>query len=92
MKVVNNIKGTTKAFGDVPAALGTLIDLGTTYTYNTLMVISNLDTDVVIKIGSNEITFPANKNVTIEDAMFNDLIQYKYSSAPSSGSLSIMCF
>jgi hypothetical protein len=89
MNTLNNIKSASKAFGTVPASFATLIDLGTEYSYNTIMVVSSLDTDVVLKIGSNEVTFPANKNITIENQIINGIIQYKYASAPSSGTLDV---
>jgi len=53
MITVNNIKSSNVAFGAVPAALTELIDLGTVYTYNKLMIMSTLDTSVTIKIGDN---------------------------------------
>lgn len=90
MNTLNNIKSVSKAFGDVPASLTSLIDLGTTYSYNTIMVVSSLDTDVVLKIGSNEVTFPANKNITIDNQILNGIIYYKYASAPSSGALTVI--
>jgi len=90
MNTLNNIKNISKDFGDVPASLTSLIDLGTTYTYNTIMVVSSLDTAVILKIGSNEVTFPANKNITIENQMLNGVIYYKYVSAPSSGALTVI--
>lgn len=89
---VNKIKSTSVAFGSVPAALATLLALGTTYTYNHVLVISTLDTDVVIKFGDNEVTFPANKNVTLDNFPVNGTVQYKYASAPSSGNLYLMCY
>lgn len=88
---INNIKGTSVAFGSVPAALTTLIDLGTVYTYSDLMIMSSLDTDATLKIGANEIVIPANKNITINNKFYNGIIQYKYVSAPSSGNFAIIC-
>lgn len=87
---INNIKGVSVAFGTVPAVLTTLIDLGTVYTYNHLVIMNSLDAAVTLKIGSNEIVIPTNKNVTINNASYNGIIQYKYVSAPSSGSLEII--
>lgn len=89
---VNNMKNVAVAYGSIPAALATLIALGTTYTYQHLMVVSTLDTDVVIKIGDNEVTFPANKNVTVDNFPFNGTLTYKYASAPSSGGLYVFCY
>ena len=90
MNTLNNIKSAIKAYSEVPASLTTLIDLGTEYSYNTIMVVSSLDEDVVIKIGSNEVTFPASTNITIENQILNGVIQYKYVSVPSSGALAVM--
>ena len=89
--IKNNIKGTSVAYSAVPATLGTLLALGSTYLYKTIVVMSSLDTDVVLKFGDNEVTFPANKNVTIDNICIGGTIQYKYASAPSSGSLQIIC-
>jgi len=89
---INKIKSVSVAFGSVPAALATLLALGDTYTYNHMIVISSLDTDTVIKIGDNEVTFPANKNVTLDNFPINGTLTYKYASAPSSGSLAVMCY
>ena len=90
MIVINNIKGSSVAFGSVPATLTTLIDLGTVYTYNKLIIMSSLDTATTLKIGSNEIVIPANKNITLDDKSYNGIIQYKYVSAHGSGSLDII--
>jgi hypothetical protein len=92
MITVNNLKSVSVAYGSVPAAFGTLLALGGVYTYNHLVVVSTLDQDVVIKIGDNEITFPANKNVTLDNFPHNGTITYKYASAPSSGNLYVMCY
>jgi len=92
MASLNNVKGTTKAYSDLTASLATLLDLGTEYSYNTLMIMNSLDANFVLKIGENEIVFPANKNIVIENVVFNNVIQYKYDSAPSAGSLTVVCF
>lgn len=89
---LNNIKSVSKAFGDVPASLGTLLTLGDIYTYNHMLVVNSLDADVVIKIGDNEVTFPTNKNVTLDNFSHSGTLTYKYASAPSSGSLAVMCY
>ena len=92
MASLNNVKGTTIAYSVLTASLASLLDLGTEYSYNTLMIINNLDANFVLKIGDNEIIFPANKNIVIENVIFNDVIQCKYSSAPSAGELTVVCF
>jgi hypothetical protein len=91
MPSLNNIKGTTKEYSDLGASFATLIDLGTEYSYNTIMIVNSLDASFVLKVGSNEIILPANKDLVIDNVIFNSIIQYKYSSAPSSGSLTIIC-
>jgi len=92
MVTINKMKGSSVAYGTVPASLTTLINLGTVYTYNQLMIINSLDAAIILKIGDNEVTFPANKNVTIENMPYNGIIQYKYASAPTLGTLEIMYF
>jgi len=89
---VNKIKSVSVAFGSVPASLGTLLALGTTYTYNSVIVMNTLDADVVIKFGDNEVTFPTNKDVVIDKFPCNGTLTYKYASAPSSGTLKVICF
>jgi len=90
--IVNKIKNVSVAYGSVPAAFGTLIALGTVYTYNHMLVVNSLDANVVIKIGDNEVTFPANTNITIDNLSHNGTLTYKYASAPSSGALTVMCY
>jgi len=90
MITVNNIKSSSVAYGTVPAALTELIDLGTVYTYNKLMIMSTLDTSVTIKIGANEIVIPANKNITFDNVPYNGVISYKYNAAPGSGNLNLL--
>jgi hypothetical protein len=92
MITVNKIKGSSKAFGDIPASLTTLIDLGTVNTYNHLMIVNNLNADIILKIGDNEVTFTTNKDFVIDNMPYNGIIQYKYVSAPTSGSLAVMYF
>lgn len=87
---INNIKGSSVAFGSVPAALTDLIDLGTVYTYNKIIIMTSLDTSITLEIGGNEIVIPANKNVTLDNSYYNGIIKYKYNSAPSSGNLDII--
>ena len=89
----NIIIETIKAFGDVPVSLDTLIDLGTIYSYTHLLVVNSLDEDIVIKFGDNEITFQSGKDMWIDDFKLDNVIQYKYkTSAPTAGSLQIICY
>jgi len=89
----NIMKEVIKAFGDVPAAFGTLIDLDVIYSYTHLLVINSLDKDIVLKFGSNEITFQTNKDMWIDNFKFDGIIEYKYkSAAPTAGSLQIICY
>lgn len=90
MITVNKIKSSDVAYGTVPAALTTLINLGTIVTYNHLIIMSTLDTSVTIKIGDNEIVIPANKNIAMDNVPYNGIISYKYNSAPGSGNLNII--
>jgi len=87
---INAIKGSSVAYGTVPAALTDLIDLGTVRTYSKIIIMTTLDTSITLKIGDNEIVIPANKNITLEKSYYNGVIQYKYNSAPSSGNLDII--
>jgi len=89
---VNKIKSVAVVYGSVPASFGTLLALGDTYTYNHAIIMSTLDTDIVIKFGDNEINFPANKDIVFDNFPHNGTLTYKYSSAPSSGSLKVICF
>jgi len=90
---INIIEDVIKAFGDVPAALGTLIDLGDNYTYTHFFVINSLNSDTIIKFGTKEITFPSGKDIWLDDFKHNNVIQYKYkSSAPTSGSLQVISY
>ena len=89
----NIIKEVIKAFGDVTATLGTLIDLDVIYSYYHLLVINSLDNDIVIKFGDNEITFQTNKDMWIDNFKFDGIIQYKHKGvAPTAGSLQIICY
>jgi len=89
----NIIKESIKAFGDVPATFETLIDLGTIYTYTHLMFLTSLDEDVTIKLGDNEFTVLANKNIWFDGLKFNGIIQYKRKTdAPTEGELQVLCY
>jgi len=92
----NIIRESIKAFGVVPVAYETLIDLTSAYTgyINTHLIITNsLDEDVTIKIGDNEITVQAFKDTWMDGLRYDGIIQYKYKTAPSTeGSLQIVCY
>ena len=89
----NKIGQVVKAFGDVPAVLGTLVALGVTYCYTHLLITNSLDNDIVIAFGDNEITFYAGKDVAIDNFKFDGTVQYKYSgSAPTSGALQVIYY
>lgn len=89
----NIITESIKAFGDVPAAYGTLVTLNAAYTYTHFLVVNSLDNDVVIKFGDNEITFQANKDIWMDGLKYSGTITYKYkSSAPTVGSLQVICY
>lgn len=82
-----------KAFGDVPASYGTLIDLGTSYTYTHFLVVNSLDADIMIKFGDSEITFQANKDIWMDGIKLDGVIQYKdKSGSPTSGNLQVICY
>jgi hypothetical protein len=89
----NIIKESIKAFGIVPISFGTLIDLGVNYVYTHCLIVNSLDEDIIIKFGSNEITFQAGKDMWFDGFKFNNIIEYKYkTSAPTAGSLQFICF
>ena len=85
----NFIKDVTKAFGVIPAAYAELIDLGTAFHYSRIQLINTTDADVVIKFVNiaitSEYTVPAGSAQTLDKFSHKDVIQYKYSSAPSLG-------
>jgi len=81
-----------KAFGDVPASFGTLIDVGTDQFSTTLIVYNATNQDITLNIAetSTEIPMPAGLGITQYPFPHNGIIQYKYtSSAPTSGYLLI---
>jgi len=82
-----------KAFGDVPAAYDTLIDLGDNYIYTHFLVVNSLNENIVIKFGNSEITFQANKDIWMDGIKLDGIIQYKYKvGAPTSGSIQVICY
>ena len=77
-----------KAFGDVPAAFGTLIDVGTSITSTNLMLYNSTDVNITIKFveSSLEMIIPAGVGITQSPFLHNGLIEYKYTTvAPTSG-------
>ena len=49
---INNIKETVIAYGSVTAAYVQYIDLGTDYVYTNMQIVSDLDEDAIIRIGT----------------------------------------
>ena len=92
----NIIREAIKAFGDVPASFDTLIDLTSVnplYIYTHLIIVNSLDENVTIKIGDNELTVQALKDIWMDGLNYNGLIEYEYSvGAPTEGSLQIICY
>lgn len=89
----NIITESIKAFGDVLVTYTTLIELGEIYTYTHFLVLNSFDEDIVIKFGSNEITFQANKDVWMDGFKYDGTLEYKYkTSAPTAGSLQVICY
>jgi hypothetical protein len=92
----NIIEESIKAFGDVPATYETLIDLTATYPtyiYTHLIIVNSLDTDTTIKLGDNEFTVQALKDIWFDNLRYNDVVEYKYKSgAPTVGNLQIICY
>jgi len=86
----NFIKDVSKAFGDVPAAYTDLIDLGSRFKYNHLMLVNSTDTDIILLFENSDITaeytVPANSSQVLDKFSHNRVVQYKYvSAAPTSG-------
>lgn len=93
----NRIVSVSKAFGDVPAAFGTLIALGDDFIYEHFMIINSLDAGITIQFNSTdtdtEIPFPANKDIVMDGFKNYGTLKYKYTSgAPTTGSLQIICY
>ncbi|GAG05024.1 unnamed protein product [marine sediment metagenome] len=93
---INIINEAIKVFGDVPDTFGTLIDLTSInplYIYTHIIVVNSLDKNVKIKIGGNELTIQALKDIWMDKLSYNGIIEYKYvSDAPIEGSLQIICY
>lgn len=85
----NFIQDVTKAFGVIPAAYASLIDLETGFHYNHIQLVNTTDEDVVVKFTNAaitaEYTIPSNSSQTLDQFSHNGVIQYKYSAAPSTG-------
>ena len=89
----NFIKDVSKAFGAVPAAFATLIDLETQFHYNHIQIVNRLDADIILKFAnmatSAEYTVPSLSAQVLDEFSHNGIIQYKYVLAPSSGFLKL---
>lgn len=85
----NFIKDISKAFGDIPAAYATLIDLDKQISYNHIMLVNGTDANIIIKFTNSaitsEYTVPANSTQVLDNFLHNSIIQYKYVSAPTTG-------
>jgi hypothetical protein len=89
----NFIKDVSKAFGVIPAAYATLIDLETGFHYNHIMLVNRTDADIILKFANTaitaELTVPALSSSVFDEFSHNGIIQYKYVSAPTSGSFKL---
>jgi len=91
----NIIREAVIAFGDVQASFDTFIDLSTAYPnyiYTHLIIVNSLDENTKIKIGDNEITAMAGKDLWMDGLRYNGEIELEYVSAPSEGSIQIICY
>ena len=89
----NFIKQSIKDWSEVPAAYGTLIDLGNLFVFTHFLIINALDEDIVLKFGENEIVFMSMKDIWIDNFKIDGIIEYKYrTSAPTLGQIQIMCY
>lgn len=89
---INSEVGTAKAFGDVPAAYGTLIDVANDKFHTTLEIYNETDADITIKFAQTGIEKVIFAGVALVRYPFvhNGIIQYKYTSgAPTSGGLMV---
>lgn len=85
----NFIKDISKAFGVIPAAYATLIDLETGFHYNHTILDNKTDADIVLKFANTvtnaEYTVPALSTVVLDQFSHNGIVQYKYATAPTIG-------
>jgi len=89
----NIIDEVIKAFGDVPAAFASLIDLDTNYTRTHLLIVNSLNQDIIVKFETKEITFPAGKDIFIDGFKHNGELKYKYkTSAPTAGNIQFISY
>ncbi len=89
-KIYNTIDQVEKAFGDVPAAFGSLIDLGSLYPYTGFSYINECDTDIQLQLKSGKlITMKAGFSESFDNLLLSEVIEYKYLAAPTSGFLLI---
>ena len=86
--------------GSIGAAYGTLIDLGTDYLYNDLIVNNTTDHDIELKfvnglvgVASSEVVIPKYTSLTFDSFRYWDLVELKYrTSQPTLGSVMIWCW
>lgn len=92
-KPLNHIKEVRKAFGVVPAAFATLIDLGEDYVYSHLAIVSELNQGVTLQFTevdgtTREITLDDDDDLILDGFRHYGVIKYKYTSvAPASGDI-----
>ena len=85
---INSEVNALKAFGDIPAAYGTLIDIGVDQFSTSMMMFNGTDVDIIIRYQetSQTETIPAGLGWAKYPFTHNGEIQYKYvSGAPTSG-------
>jgi len=89
---INSETGTVKAFGDVPAAYGILLDIGVGKYSTCLEIYNETDADITIKflLTGVEKVILAGVGISRYPFVHNGYIHYKYTSgAPTTGSLMI---
>ena len=88
------------AFGGIGAAYVSLVDLGTDYLYNDLVVDNSTDQDIVLKfvngqdgVASSEVVIPASTALTFDSFRYWDDVEIKYRSRqPTLGSVMLWCW
>jgi len=79
--------------GDITAAYVQLYDLSTDLIYYNISIYNTLDQNIVLKIGSNEITILTNTSRAFDNFPHNGILYIKAkSSLPSSGQLQVVSF
>jgi len=90
---VNKIGEIIKAFGDIPWAYATLVDLELEYIYTHLFITNSLDQDIQLKFGDNAITLKANKDIWMDGFKFQGVLTYKYKTfAPTVGEVQFIYY